>query len=106
MLSTSLFVKELLVWFLPRVDSHVLAQVARCREELVAAWLWAVECRPLVHPLVCFQSVEGGERLGAAGNITAVRPIFSVHSYMDLQTVRIQEGFAARLFRTLEGVLA
>lgn len=84
----------------------MFAEVAECGEEFDTSRLFAFESSTVVHPLVSFQAVECVEILLTAHNITAIGTVFSVHSYMDLETVGIEESFPTFFFGTFESIFS
>lgn len=80
-------------------------QVAQGRKELDAAVILALESGTVVYTLMGFKPVQSAEIFFTAVNVTAKRPILGMNANVDLETVRIQEGFAAAFFRALECVL-
>ncbi len=66
----------------------------------------AVEGGPIVKPLVRLKPVEGREVLVAAVDVAAVRSVLGVDAHVNLEAVRVQEGFSAAFLSALERKLA
>lgn len=93
-------------WLFSCVGSNVLPQITECGEVLAAALRFTVKRFPCVKPLMCFQPVQCVERLLTALHITLKWLLLCVHSHVDPKAVGGEEGLAAALLVTDEGVLS